>query len=221
MKKIVAIDLFCGVGGLTHGLIKAGIDVRAGIDNDGTCKFAYEKNNSSEFIKESIRNIKGKNLKKYYKGADVKVLVGCAPCQTFSTHSTKLRKQFDLKKDKRWNLLTEFSRFIDDLKPHIVSMENVPLLLKQKVFIDFKNNLLKSGYEVSYEIVNCSKYGMPQNRRRLVLLASKMGKIEIPKPNNKIKTVNNKINSLHAPKLILVDPVFFLKWTLGVTSIRS
>ena len=110
MKKIVAIDLFCGVGGLTHGLIKAGIDVRAGIDNDGTCKFAYEKNNSSEFIKESIRNIKGKNLKKYYKGADVKVLVGCAPCQTFSTHSTKLRKQFDLKKDKRWNLLTEFSR---------------------------------------------------------------------------------------------------------------
>ena len=208
MKKIVAIDLFCGVGGLTHGLIKAGIDVRAGIDNDETCKFAYEKNNSSEFIKESIRNIKGKNLKKYYKGADVKVLVGCAPCQTFSTHSTKLRKQFDLKKDKRWNLLTEFSRFIDDLKPHIVSMENVPLLLKQKVFIDFKNNLLKSGYEVSYEIVNCSKYGMPQNRRRLVLLASKMGKIEIPKPNNKIKTVKEvltKFDSIKAGEMSLSD----------------
>ncbi len=219
-KKFVAIDLFCGIGGLTHGLIKAGIDVRAGIDNDVTCKFAYEDNNDSKFIESDIKNIKGKDLEKYYRGADVKILVGCAPCQTFSTHSIKIRKNKNLKEDIRWSLLKEFSRLVSELKPDIVSMENVPLLEKQKVFSNFKNSLLKLGYDVKYKIINCSKYGMPQKRRRLVLLASRIGEIDIPEANNKKKSVRdviadlprvlpgrvNKKDPLHvAPSLTLIN----------------
>ena len=198
-KKFVAIDLFCGVGGLTHGLQKAGIDVRVGIDNDNTCKFAYEKNNRSKFIEKDIKDIKGKDLKHYYKGADVKVLVGCAPCQTFSTHSIKIKKNKDLESDTRWGLLTEFSRLVSELQPDIVSMENVPLLEKENVFKNFKKVLSDMGYLVNYRIVDCSKYGMPQKRRRLVLLASRIGMVEVPEPTNKKKTVKDVIG--HLPRI--------------------
>ena len=71
-KKLKAIDLFCGVGGLTYGLQKAGIDVIAGIDIDSSCRYAFEKNNNS---KEDISKVKGKDLSKYYKNADIKILV--------------------------------------------------------------------------------------------------------------------------------------------------
>ena len=79
-----AIDLFCGIGGLTKGLSLAGIDVVAGYDIDGTCKFAYEANNKAQFIQEDIINIDSKQLNNWYKEGNVKILVGCAPCQPFS-----------------------------------------------------------------------------------------------------------------------------------------
>ena len=197
-KKLVAVDLFCGAGGLTYGLRKAGIDVVAGIDSDESCRYAYESNNkNSKFICKDIKQVKGRDIRLLFQGADVKILVGCAPCQTFSAHSNKIKKQKDLKEDKRWGLLREFSRIVKEVQPDIVSMENVPLLRKQDVFEEFVKNLQKLGYQVSGSVVNATDYGVPQRRKRLVLLASKKTKIDLIKPRiRKIKTVKQTIANL-------------------------
>ena len=109
------------------------------------------------------------------------------------------RQNGELKKDERWNLLKEFTRLIRELNPDIVSMENVPLLEKQGVFRRFKNSIKKDGYEIEYRIVDCAEYGIPQKRRRLVLLASKIGKISLPNIKTKQKTVKDAIKGL--PKI--------------------
>lgn len=175
-KNFVAVDLFCGVGGLTHGLQMAGIKVVAGIDNDESCKYAYEENNKSKFISKNITDFTGKELKKLYPKSSIKILVGCAPCQTFSQHTLKNKNRH---KDEKWRLLYEFLRLIKESKPDIISMENVPQLRKYKVFEDFVNGLTEEGYLVSYKIVNCPKYGIPQRRIRLVLLASRKKEISL------------------------------------------
>lgn len=179
--KIATVDLFCGVGGLTHGLIKAGIEVRAGIDLDKSCKYAYEANNGAKFIGEDITKISGKHLKGFWKRGEVKVLVGCAPCQPFSTHSNKVK---DKENGDKWNLLTEFLRLIEETKPRIVSMENVPNLSNKDVFANFVNRLKELKYHVSFSNVYCPDYGIPQKRRRLVLLGSKYGDISIIPPTH-------------------------------------
>ena len=169
-----AIDLFCGIGGLTYGVQKAGIDVIAGIDIDPTCKYAYETNNKSIFINKGIENIDDEELKALYPENSIKVLMGCAPCQPFSNYSLRYIK--DGHKDNKWKLLYYFIDLVEKIKPDIVSMENVPQLVKTNVFKDFTNRLQKAGYYTSWEIVNCAGYGVPQSRNRLVLLASDLAK---------------------------------------------
>ncbi len=194
--KIAGVDLFCGVGGLTHGLKKSGINIRAGIDFDSTCKFAYEANNNAEFISADISKIKGVDIEKYWNEEEVKVLVGCAPCQPFSTHSNKVK---DKENGNKWNLLNEFIRLIEETEPDIISMENVPNLSNKEIFINFVSKLKEYGYNVQYKNVFCPDYGIPQKRRRLVLLASRLGEIEIIPPTHKknnYKTVRDAIGNL-------------------------
>ncbi len=183
IEKCEVVDLFCGVGGLTHGFIKESFKVKAGIDNDGSCKYAYEINNDSTFITKDINEITGEEIRNLYSDNSIKILVGCAPCQPFSSYN------FKNEDTKKWFLLHEFARLIEEVQPEIVSMENVPQLLnftKASVFLDFINILTKNNYEVDYKIVDCPKHGIPQNRKRLVLLASKFGKISlIPPTHNK------------------------------------
>ncbi|MCD6459438.1 DNA cytosine methyltransferase, partial [bacterium] len=137
-KQIVAIDLFCGIGGLSHGLQKSGIEVIAGFDSDPSCKYAYEANNNSKFIERDVAEITAKELKALYPPGSIKILVGCAPCQTFSKHTLKNKNR---EKDKRWGLLYHFLRLITEVKPHYVSMENVPQLKKYDIFTDFIQGL--------------------------------------------------------------------------------
>lgn len=179
---IEAIDLFCGVGGLTCGLQKSGIRVVAGIDNDSSCKYAFTKNNKSIFIEQDVRSLKSKEVEKLWNSPKIKVLAGCAPCQPFSQHTKKNKER---SKDARWGLLYYFLNLVKKLKPDIVAMENVPQLRKYSVFTDFVSGLAKQGFYVSYKVVHCPKYGIPQNRSRLVLLASKFGRIDlIPETHN-------------------------------------
>lgn len=179
MEQVSVVDLFCGIGGLTCGLKKAGLNVIAGIDNDATCKFAYEKNNHAKFIDADIAELTSEKVKALFPDGGIKILVGCAPCQRFSRQANKIRGTFDHTTDKRWNLLKSFAKYVEDIEPGIVSMENVPELRNFDVFTEFKERLIKAGYYVSYKVVDCSKYGLPQKRHRLVLLASKYGKIEL------------------------------------------
>ncbi|MGR3317716.1 MAG: DNA cytosine methyltransferase [Candidatus Anammoxibacter sp.] len=194
-KKISAIDLFCGIGGLSYGFKKAGIEIKAGIDIDKSCRYVFETNCKSKFINKDISKINGVELNSLYEKNDTKILVGCAPCQPFSSYTYK----DDKKKDHRWQLLYEFLRLIKEVKPVIVSMENVPTLLKFKeapVFNDFVDTLKKEGYFVWHRIIYAPDYGIPQKRKRLVLLASKLGNISLLPPThtpNRYVTVRDAI----------------------------
>ncbi|CSE30987.1 TPA: DNA cytosine methyltransferase [Shigella sonnei] len=190
---VKVIDLFCGAGGLTHGLQLAGLDVVAGIDLEGECRFPYERNNKSKFIEQDIAKVTKEELLRLYGDASVKVLAGCAPCQPFS----KYTQGKDKADDKKWPLLYEFERLIREVSPEIVTMENVPDVTKHKVYNDFYNSLLKLGYYVWASKIDCVEYGIPQNRSRHVLLASKLGAIELVKRDDVIlKTVRDAIGNL-------------------------
>ena len=179
--SIVAVDLFCGVGGLTHGLIQAGIEVRAGFDEDESCQFAYEKNNSAKFIEMNVENITADTLRPHFSGAEFSALVGCAPCQPFSA-LRKNRKESGAA-DNRWGLLKNFADLVREVLPDVVSMENVPGLRHQPVYRDFIQTLENSGYRVGFQqVVNCADYGVPQSRKRLVVLASRHGDIRLVPP---------------------------------------
>lgn len=191
---ISAVDLFCGAGGLTHGLEKSGINVSLGVDIDPACKYPYSANNHAKFLLKSVDDVKASELLDAYSGADLKLLAGCAPCQTFSSYNQKADSS-----DERWWLLLQFSRLVKETKPEFVTMENVPGLLDQDVFTTFMSDLEKLGYWIDYKVVNCAEYGLPQQRNRLVLLASKLGEISLLPPNRfskKLQTVRDAIAKL-------------------------
>jgi DNA (cytosine-5)-methyltransferase 1 len=210
--KIQTIDLFCGAGGLTHGMRNVNIPVVAGFDLDNSCKYAYEFNNvGTRFYNKNIEEITGETLNSIFDQIAIRVLVGCAPCQSFSSMTYKWGNKE--KTDIRWNLLLEFGRIIRECTPDIISMENVPGLEKTNVFTQFLHILDNHGYKIDYKIIHCPKYGIPQNRRRLVLLASKLGSINIiPETHNSknYQTVRQYIEYLppiEAGKTCKSDPL--------------
>lgn len=199
-KQVEAVDLFCGAGGLTCGLINSGIRVRAGVDMASNCGFPYSHNNKAIFINKSVVDVNGKELAEFFsnKKNTMTMLVGCAPCQTFSNYNRRSSE-----KDPRWRLITEFGRIISEIRPDFVAMENVPQLASKQVFFDFILALRNIGYKnIESQIIKCEEYGTPQYRRRLVLVASKNIPLKILSPKEfgaKLTTVRNVIGNL--PKL--------------------
>jgi len=195
---IEAIDLFCGAGGLTCGLNKTGkIQVVCGLDADPKCEYPFVRNNKTKFIHKEIEKTTPKEIVPFFSKDAIRVLAGCAPCQTFSKYNPKANSD-----DTRWNLLLEFSRLVKAIKPEFVTMENVPGLVKQDVFHHFTSTLEKAKYKIWWDIIDCSQYGLPQQRRRLVLLASRLGKISLLPPGkcNSVSTsVRNAIG--HLPRI--------------------
>ena len=182
MGTITAIDLFCGAGGLTHGLLKSKINVVAGFDIEESCRYAYEKNNKgAKFIVKDVAQLTSKEVSALYPKDHIKLLAGCAPCQPFSTYS----QGRDTRKDKKWPLLYAFSRLIREVAPELVTMENVPDVTKHQVYHDFVTELEHLGYYIWAKKVYCPDFGIPQSRKRHVLLASKLGPIELVKPTRK------------------------------------
>src|SRR5665213_554926 len=173
-SPLAAIDLFCGAGGLTHGLVKAGIPVVAGIDLDPSCRFPFEANNKAKFVLRDVADVTSEDLIALYPEGVTRILVGCAPCQPFSRYSQRRNQR-----DQKWGLLEHFSRLVSGVRPAVVSMENVPGLEREDVFRDFTKLLHSLEYDVSYTKAFCPAYGIPQHRTRLVLLASTIGKIEL------------------------------------------
>ena len=187
-SEIAAVDLFCGVGGKTHGFISAGIAVTAGVDTDATCAFAYEANNAgAAFHCKSVDELTVQEVATWYPEGAVRVLIGCAPCQPFSTYSYRYRSpETKSRKDERWGLLGAFGKLVRGIRPDIVSAENVPQLAWQnhKVYREFVALLDGLGYHIEEKVVKCADYGVPQTRERLVLLASLLGPIELIAPTH-------------------------------------
>ncbi len=194
-RKTACVDLFCGAGGLTHGFMLEGLPVVAGIDLDPACRFPYEANNGqARFLQRDIIEVTIDEIKSLFGDADLKILAGCAPCQPFSTYAQRYESDGE---EGRWGLLYHFARLAEGVMPDVITMENVPTVEKHKVFHDFKASLEKLGYEVWAEVVDSSRYGVPQMRRRMVLLASRHGSIEmIDATHEKPKTVKQAIGRL-------------------------
>jgi DNA (cytosine-5)-methyltransferase 1 len=191
---ISCVDLFCGAGGLTHGMVRGGLKVTAGIDLDPVCRHPYEANNPGAiFIERDISQLMASEVKALFAPGSISVLAGCAPCQPFSTYA----QRYDSKRDGKWALLNEFQRLIKEVKPDIVTMENVPTVRRYRVFKDFVSTLKKKRYHVWFDVVDCADYGVPQTRKRTVLFASKHGPISlIDKTREHPKTVRQAIERL-------------------------
>lgn len=195
LPKGTVVDLFCGVGGLAHGFHLEGFPIGAGVDVDGACRYAFETNNDSTFLKEDVGTLTADQLRPYFVEGQPKILVGCAPCQPFSTY-TRGGEQ------KREELVDRFADIICDLEPEIVSMENVPRLVKYRdgeVLRSFVSRLEAAKYNVSCGVVFAPDYGVPQRRSRLVLLASRLGKIALEAPSHArggYRTVEEVIGNL-------------------------
>ena len=209
-----AIDLFCGAGGLTRGLLDAGVNVVAGYDIDETCIYPYEQNNTpAAFLKKSVSDLSGRELMRLYPKGKTKILVGCAPCQPFS----KYTQGSDTTSDSKWGLLHQFARLVHELKPEIVSMENVPELQNHAVFKDFLRTLKQEGYhfesDAEKRVVYCPDYGIPQHRSRIVLLASRLGPISLIPPTHqsakyrKVRDVLKKLPPIGAGEVSKTDPL--------------
>ena len=174
------VDVFCGVGGLSHGFVQEGFNVRAGIDIDASCRYAYERNNEARFVEAGVEALTGSDINRLFAEGEPRILVGCAPCQPFSTYSQN-------RTDGKWRLLAEFARLVREAQPDIVSMENVPRLTafhNGRLLGDFLTALKSEGYAVRSNVVDCASYGVPQTRKRLVVLASRLGDIALVPPTH-------------------------------------
>ncbi len=200
------VDLFCGAGGLSHGFHQERFPIAAGIDIDEDCRYAFEANNAAPFIRKNVSSLDADELNRLFFPRSRKVLVGCAPCQPFSTYNQK-------NSDPKWRLLKDFANLIDRIRPDVVSMENVPQLLKFRngsLFDEFVSTLDCAGYNVSSGTLFGPDYGLPQTRSRLVLIASKLGVVSLPKPTHsadRYKTVADAFRSLPPLEAGDIDPL--------------
>lgn len=211
--EIDVVDLFCGIGGLSFGMKSRGFHICGGFDLDKTCRFAYEYNNEAPFFYKDVKDITKNNVTSLYHKNSVKVLAGCAPCQPFSSYAFKNKE----KDANKYDLLYEFGRLVKLVQPDIITMENVPAIKAFKlkdVLGDFVTLLKSLEYHVSVNIVYCPQYGIPQTRRRLVLLASKYGDINLIPPQltnpKDFKTVRQTIAwlpAIDAGEKCLQDPL--------------
>jgi DNA (cytosine-5)-methyltransferase 1 len=194
VPKASVVDLFCGAGGLSYGFKLEGFPLAAGIDVDEACRYPYEANNNAPFLRKDVAALKADEVQRLFVPGARRILIGCAPCQPFSLYNQK-------NNDPKWRLLYSFGRLIDQVKPDVVSMENVPRLLDfkgGKTFERFVDTLTTAGYNVSWDILYGPDFGMAQNRSRLVLLASRLGEIALPERTlrGRYKTVRDVIGKL-------------------------
>ena len=186
VSEHAVVDLFCGAGGLTYGLIEEGLHVVAGVDNDEQCRYAYEHNTGARFLNRDVEELSADEVNALFGTARLKILVGCAPCQPFSIYNQK-------NNDGQWQLVERFAELIVKIRPDVVSMENVPRLLMYRnraVFQYFLGLLAESGYQNSHQIVYLPDYGLPQRRSRLVFMASLHGKIALESPRKMLDRYN-------------------------------
>ena len=199
------IDLFCGAGALSHGFLLEGFLVMCGYDLDEACRYPFEANNDAPFVRRDVAAINADELSREFSAHLPRVLIGCAPCQPFSRYSQG-------HEDPKWTLLEDFSRLVVAVSPDVLSMENVPQLVRFKggsVFEAFVAALENAGYRVRWTIAHCPDFGVPQARSRLVLIASRHGEPPLPDPTQSEEghvTVRDAIGEMPPLKAGGVDP---------------
>lgn len=204
-KTLQVVDFFCGAGGMTQGMKMAGLRVLAGIDVDPDCKATYEENHpESKFILRDIKKTEPNFLKKecgIKRNDDHLVFTGCSPCQYWTILNTN-------KDSSKWTkgLLEDFWRFVDHFKPGYVVIENVPGIKRNETesgLQKFCNDLKASGYAMDGRIINAMYYGVPQSRKRYILIASRVkNSVRLPPPGKEASVLKDFIGGQNGfPKL--------------------
>jgi DNA (cytosine-5)-methyltransferase 1 len=197
---LISFDLFSGVGGLTEGLRKAGFDTRFAFEINEIASKTYLMNHkNTTVITKDVRDVDLDEIKNKLNGLDLRLLAGCPPCQGFS--SIRRLNKPNAADDPRNDLINEYVRFVEYFKPYTVMLENVPWLEQDILFAGAKKKLEAIGYNIDVSIVDVKDYGVPQKRKRLVLIGSRLGPISIAKPSQKTKkaTVRDCIGTLPRP----------------------
>ncbi|EGT3636356.1 DNA cytosine methyltransferase, partial [Morganella morganii] len=198
-----AIDFFCGAGGVTCGLKQAGFSVVAGIEIEDIAAKTYQLNHPEHILlKQDIKKIDPVELMHSLnlKEGSLDLIAGCPPCQGFSSHRT--RNKSISTNDERNDLIFELLKFIKVFLPKVVMIENVPALSKD----DRINVILKQlgylGYFINdktLQVKDAASYGVPQRRKRMILIASRFGFLDEPNVINKPLTVRDAIYNLSEP----------------------
>ncbi|MBL4898571.1 MAG: DNA cytosine methyltransferase [Colwellia sp.] len=192
-----AIDLFSGCGGLSEGMVRAGFDVLVAVELNKDAICTYKLNHPDcQVINEDIRKIKTSTVRTLLNNRELHLLAGCPPCQGFSS-LRRLNKKASVR-DHRNSLLLEYVRFVKELSPSVIMLENVPGIVNYYQFSKVLRQLRKIGYHLNYKIINVKNYGVAQNRKRLVLVGTKTGEICVAEPTNERKTVHDAIGGLES-----------------------
>ena len=179
MSNFNVIDLFCGCGGLSYGFERAGFNILLGIDNDEKALETFELNhNEAKSICGDITTISyEKDIKPLIGDKSIDVIIGGPPCQGMSLSGPR---KFD---DPRNKLYLSYIRLVDEIKPKMFVIENVPGLvglfggqIKDSIIEKFS----EMGYEIQYRILCASDYGVPQSRKRVVFIGSRIGNCSYP-----------------------------------------
>ena len=207
--KPIAVDLFSGCGGLTLGLKQAGFRVVGAVEIDPLAVETYKANHKSVKVwKKDIREVTAIDMVRRLKlrRGQLDLLAGCPPCQGFSTLTT-LNGHTD-QDDPRNDLVLQFLRFVRALRPKAIMMENVPGLAKDGRLENFVSELESMGYRCSYSVLDAAKYGVPQRRRRFILLAGYQESISFGEPSSEIRTVREALGGLG--RQLMRDPLHTL-----------
>lgn len=192
-----AIDLFAGCGGLTCGLRRAKFNVIGALELNATAAKAYRMNHKDTRLKEAdIRNVDAAEwmTELGLRPGQLDLLAGCPPCQGFSRLRTKNGARSN--RDSRNRLLLEMVRLVEAFRPKTVMMENVPGLERRTIFKEFLRELRRHGYSPQWEIHDVRKYGVPQRRRRLVLVAGRGFEVPFGAESKTERTVRMAIGDL-------------------------
>lgn len=197
---MIALDLFSGCGGLSLGLKKAGFRVAAAVEIDLKAQETYRLNHPNvKLYGCDIRELSASSLLKDIglKRGELELLAGCPPCQGFSRLRTK-NKGASVK-DSRNDLISDFLRFINDTFPKSIMMENVPGLAKDQRFLDLCSAIEALGYKYVVHVLDAADYSVPQRRKRLILLASRVHQPVIAKKHPVRITVRDALAKVGAP----------------------
>lgn len=193
-----AVDLFSGCGGLTTGLKQAGFEIVSAVECDTLAAKTYRTNHPEvKLLEQDIREVGGSDLRAPY-GRKIHLVAGCPPCQGFSRVRRRNRSRM-VSDDRNW-LIDDFTRLIGEILPTAVFMENVPGIENYVRFREFTAALRKLGYCVTWKTLQLGEYGVPQKRRRVVVLAGHGFDIEMPKEAKITRTVRWAIGDLKRPR---------------------
>jgi DNA (cytosine-5)-methyltransferase 1 len=201
MRKPTAVDLFAGCGGLTTGLKKAGFSVVAAVEIDPLASKTYKRNHPEVRIwRRNITQVVASDLSRRSRllPGSLDLLAGCPPCQAFSTMRT-LNRQRRIRDPRQKDLLHQLVRFARVLKPKAIMVENVPDLARDRRWHRFISALNNLGYECEYKVLDCADYAVPQRRRRLILLGSRIGPVRFARPSRTRIPIGRVLRNLGRP----------------------